>query len=418
MKKFPVGTILVILYGVLKEFRPTEPYLYDYQHDIINISDTILNQEIYPWWTYSYMVLLLPVLLLTDVLLYKCVLIIESLSYIAVWLLLIYGKSVLSQIMVEVAYGSATATEIAYFGYIYAFFGPDMYKKVTIGSRLALNGGRFLSYVLAQVIIQQEIGSYGFLNWCSLGSLFLAFIVSLSFSSISWQSLYQQSFQDGDSKEPKSYEEFAKIKMASFWIMSKGLYKNYNVIFWSIWWILSSCCQFQILNYIQVIWSVCKDYDTRGKNYNGLVEALAQILSILTIFGTNWIITKKKTLEITACFVVSLISCGTLISMSYVDSIFIMYSVYILYRVLFMAMITISQYEISISIHKSSLGFAFGINTFLALVLESILTFIVADGRVLGLAIREQFFVYGCYQLSVFFLMFALFICRCIFNKS
>uniref|UniRef100_A0AC35U3A5 Thiamine transporter 2 n=1 Tax=Rhabditophanes sp. KR3021 TaxID=114890 RepID=A0AC35U3A5_9BILA len=234
MKKFSIGAILVVLYGISKEFRPTEPYLYDFQHDVINISDTVLNQEVYPWWTYSYMVLLLPVLLLTDVLLYKSVLIIESISYIAVWLLLMFGKSVLSQIIGQIAYGSATATEVAYFGYIYAYFGPEMYKKVTIGSRLALNGGRFISYVLAQVIIQQKIASYGFLNWASLTSLCLSLILSISFPLITWQSLYEQSLRDDDSKEPKSYGEFAKGKMTSFWKMLKNLYTSHNVIFWQL----------------------------------------------------------------------------------------------------------------------------------------------------------------------------------------
>ena len=53
-------------------------------------------------------------MLLTDLLLYKPVLIVESLAYNAVWLTLIFGRSVLSQKLGQILYGLATATEVAF----------------------------------------------------------------------------------------------------------------------------------------------------------------------------------------------------------------------------------------------------------------------------------------------------------------
>lgn len=73
----------------------------------------------YPYSTYCYLVALIPGLLLTDILLYKPVLILESLSYIAVWVTLVWGRSVLTQQLGQLFYGCATATEVAYYAYIY-----------------------------------------------------------------------------------------------------------------------------------------------------------------------------------------------------------------------------------------------------------------------------------------------------------
>jgi hypothetical protein len=47
--------------------------------------------QVYPYWTYSYLVLSIPAMLLTDLLLYKPVLLVASLAYISVWLTLIFG---------------------------------------------------------------------------------------------------------------------------------------------------------------------------------------------------------------------------------------------------------------------------------------------------------------------------------------
>ena len=50
--------------------------------------------DVYPVWTYSYLILLVIVFLLTDLLRYKVVIIVEGLAYIATWCLLLWGKGV------------------------------------------------------------------------------------------------------------------------------------------------------------------------------------------------------------------------------------------------------------------------------------------------------------------------------------
>ena len=52
----------------------------------------------------------------------------------------------------QVIYGIATSTEVAYFTYIYAKVDTQHFQKVTSFTRVALLLGRFLSGVLAQLL--------------------------------------------------------------------------------------------------------------------------------------------------------------------------------------------------------------------------------------------------------------------------
>ncbi|VDN87437.1 unnamed protein product [Brugia pahangi] len=56
---------------------------------------------------------------------------------------------------------------------------------------------------------------------------------------------------------------------------------------------------------------------------------------------------------------------------------------------------------------SASYGLVFGWNTFLALLLQTILTFAVADKHGFSLSIRTQFFVYG-YYFALVSIMFAV----------
>ncbi len=75
------------------------------------------------------MIALIPVFLLSDILLYKPVLLFESVSYLLVYITLIWFRSVTSQQIGQMFYGIATATEIAYYAYIYAKVDKTQYQK-------------------------------------------------------------------------------------------------------------------------------------------------------------------------------------------------------------------------------------------------------------------------------------------------
>lgn len=97
----------------------------------------------------------------------------------------------------------------------------------------------------------------------------------------------------------------------------------------------------------------------------------------------------------------SFLDFGILLVMSQAEHLWIMYAGYIFFRVAYQVMITTAQFNIVSRVASNSFGFVFGVNTFFALGLQTILTLIVVDERVLGMKIRPQFIVYACYHAVI-----------------
>lgn len=161
---------------------------------------------------------------------------------------------------------------------------------------------------------------------------------------------------------------------------------------------MATCIFTQIQNYAQPLWSVILENDTSG-NFNGGVEAISMLLSM---FGTiiassiklpNWKIAKDVILSI-----ISVIIGIILLFSSQTKYIIVCYTCYVAFNILYQFMITIATFEVSKHIPEDTHGLVFGINTFAAVALQTVLTIVVVDGDIgLGLKPRSQFFVYGVY---------------------
>lgn len=75
--------------------------------------------EILPVWTYSYLCVLVPVFLLTDWLRYKPVVVFQSVNLWITTAIMLWLRSVAAMQAMEFFYSVVTATEVAYFSYIY-----------------------------------------------------------------------------------------------------------------------------------------------------------------------------------------------------------------------------------------------------------------------------------------------------------
>ena len=116
---------LLCFYGFFKEFRPSEPFLTEYLIDPRwgNINKNDLYSKVYPVYTYATFALVFPVFLFTDYVRYKPVIVLEGIAYIASWILLLWGEGVTSMQIMQLFYGIAVSTEVAYYTYIYAKVG-------------------------------------------------------------------------------------------------------------------------------------------------------------------------------------------------------------------------------------------------------------------------------------------------------
>lgn len=132
--------------------------------------------EIYPLWTYSYLILLFPVFLATDYLRYKPVLIVQAASFIITYTMLVKAQGVLAMQFLEFFFGVATATEIAYFSYIYSVVEPASYQKVTGFCRSVALLGSAVGSLIGQILV--SVGQVSLLTLCiiTLSSSCLAFL--------------------------------------------------------------------------------------------------------------------------------------------------------------------------------------------------------------------------------------------------
>ncbi|KAG7172261.1 Thiamine transporter 1-like [Homarus americanus] len=335
--------LLLCLYGFFKEMRPSEPFLTEYlMGPQQNLTSDQVTYDVYPVWTYSYLALLIVVFLLTDLLRYKPVIVFEGIGYVITWSLLLWARGVRAMQFMEFTYGIATSTEVAYFTYIYAKVASKFYQRVTSYTRAALLAGRFMSGILAQVLTSTRLMDYHTLNYISLTSVSVAFIIACCLPAVSTSIYFHRqqylTTNEGESSvrltDINSKESLhAKItKVAGFvWNDFKSAYTNKYLLKWSIWWAFATCGNYQVGNYIQPLWESIAPMDQNDQLYNGAVEAIQTLLSSLAAFSVGYIHFNWE------------------------------------------------LYQVAKQLTADSYGLVFGINMFASLLLQSVLTFVVVE---------------------------------------
>ena len=258
------ATACLLLYGFFKEFKPSEAFLTPYLRsatDGKNFTSDEVNDLIYPVWTYSYLVAAIFVFLFTDLIRYNPIIIIETLSYVATRILLIWGTSVFSQQMMQVAYGIATATEVGYFSYIYTAVPFAYYEKITGPVRAAVLFGRSFGAFAGQIAYSNGLLDYYGLNYFSLASVCLSGLFAIG---LPWyfqcpckkpqRTLYvnfsTNSEETAPPDTPPSFLQSSLNKLKDF----KKFYTKPTLIRWSLWWAFGMCGMLQVGNYVQSLW--------------------------------------------------------------------------------------------------------------------------------------------------------------------
>ncbi|XP_069952696.1 thiamine transporter 1 isoform X3 [Cherax quadricarinatus] len=353
--------LLLCLYGFFKELRPSEPFLTEYLlGPQQNLTENQVYYDVYPVWTYSYLSLLVVVFLLTDLLRYKPVIVFEGIGYVVTWSLLLWARGVEAMQFMEFTYGIATSTEVAYYTYIYAKVSAKFYQRVTSYTRAALLTGRFMSGVFAQVLTSTELMDYHTLNYFSLASVTIAFIIACCLDPVSSSIYFHRQQYLPTSEEDSSVilsdhhiQETIKEKISKvagfIWNDFKSAYSNKYLLKWSIWWAFATCGNFQVGNYIQPLWESIAPMDENENLYNGAVEASQTLLSALAAFGVgylhlNWEYFGEGTLAI-----ISLIDGLLLFFMGLTSSIAVGYINYIVFRVSYQVLITVASSSFMVS---------------------------------------------------------------------
>lgn len=304
-----------------------------------------VNSQVYPYWPYAYLVAAFFTFLLTDLVRYIPVIMLESIAYLSTRFLLIWGSTIDDMRWMQVVYGVATATEVAYFSYIYTAVPVGRYKQVTSYLRAIRLLGQSTSGLLGQILVSTKAFNYLQLNYISLASVSVAciFALLLPFKYICEYDGTPCCQGVKDEAEECTvvnwlFKEF-KNRASDF----VKFYSKLSLLKWSIWWALAMCGVLQVGNFVQSLWKEVASSSGVGHEYNGVVEALATLLgaaaaTIVSLLKVNW----SRWGEVTIG-VLSLIDSILLLMASSASHLWLVYLSHILYRATYAFLITVAR---------------------------------------------------------------------------
>ncbi|XP_029372519.1 solute carrier family 19 member 3b [Echeneis naucrates] len=429
-------TAVLSLYGFFANCRVAEPFLTPYligPHK--NISAEVVTNYLFPIWTYSYLAFLFPVFLLTDFMRHKPVIVTQGLFLITNYVLLCFAPGLPAMIFLQINYAVVTSTEVAYFSYIYSIIPSENYQRATGYLRSAMLAGYTFGASLGQVLVSIAEMDYFYINAISLGIVSMAFFISLwlpmpqrrmFFKGKKDADMRLQSQQEGlwgahrpeetvmerdgagSGKEEMGHNgnpgwcsrESVAAAGHLLWQSFRESYSSRHLIYWSLWWALATAGYNQVFNYIQLMWDHIEPSAT-SSIYNGGVEAVCSLVGSAAAFSVGYIKVTWAVWGELALGLFSAIAAGSVFLMALTSSIWACYVGYVIFKSCYMFLITITTFQIASKLSMECYALMFGINTFVALSLQAIITVIVVDEAALGLDIVTQFIIYGSYYSAI-----------------
>ncbi|XP_052859941.1 folate-like transporter 3 [Anopheles cruzii] len=463
-------SLLLCVFGFFRELRPSEPFVTEFlSGEWRDIEPEQLNRDVYPIGTYSHLGLLVFMFLLTDILRYKSIITFSACVGIVIWSLLLWTETLAALQVVQVLYGGYMASEVAYYTYIYAKIDREKYQQVTGNTRAAVLLGRFLSGVVSQVLISTGAMDVRDLNYITFGaqtfSLLWSFVLPSVKTSVYFYSrenleavgtadptnvpegnYYLRGFlvllspprltaSDGTGTRERPVATIATIEhppeatlspkskpatapratfSASRAVRLLGrhfiaAYRQVPVVQWSLWWALAMAGFIQVQVYVQLLWHEIDE--DQGTLFNGGAEAVLTLLGALSAIIAGYV--ANRIFERWALWILTVCSGlqgGLVLYSGFATNIWVAYTLYILFGALYLFMITMASAIVAKYLEEDSFGLIFGINTFLAIGVQALLTLATISERGLMLDPREQFKVYGGYflVLSIIYLIAAV----------
>ncbi|XP_041920229.1 solute carrier family 19 member 3b [Alosa sapidissima] len=405
-------TAILCLYGFFANCRPAEPFLTPYLVGPKNISEEVVTNYLFPIWTYSYLALLFPVFLLTDFLRYKPLIMLQGAALVSNYCLLCFSDSLAAMTALQVNYAVVTSTEVAYFSSIYCLVPPERYQQATGYLRAAMLIGYTFGATLSQLLVSLVGTSLFHINAITLGTVSVSLLVSLAIP-IPRRGMFFKGAEAGEeAEEQASGSEVEKGGccqgslvagvgvVSQMWAALREGYGSGRVVCWSLWWALATSGYTQVFNYVQLMWDHVEPSSTAAI-YNGGVEAVCTLVGAAAAFGVGHVRVSWSRWGELCLGAFSAVGAGAVFLMAFSSSIWLCYAGYVLFKASYMLLITITTFQIAANLSMECYALTFGINTFVALVLQTVITAIIVDESALGLDIVTQFIVYGSYYTAI-----------------
>ncbi|XP_074245535.1 reduced folate transporter isoform X1 [Saimiri boliviensis] len=411
-------------YGFMAQIRPGESFITPYLlGPDKNFTRKQVTNEITPVLPYSYLAVLVPMFLLTDYLRYTPVLLLQGLSYVSVWLLLLLGRSVAHMQLMELFYSVTMAARIAYSSYIFSLVQPARYQRVASYSRAAVLLGVFSSSVLGQLLVTAGGVSFSTLNYISLAFLTFSVVLAL-FLKRPKRSLF---FNRGTAgREPSaSASELERMNPGAGGKLGRALraacadsvlarmlrelgvsLRRPQLRLWSLWWVFNSAGYYLVVYYVHILWNEVDPTTNSARVYNGAADAASTLLGAITSFAAGFVKIRWARWSKLLIAGVTVTQAGLVFFLSHTRHIWLCYAAFVLFRGSYQFLVPIATFQIAVSLSKELCALVFGVNTFFATIVKTVITFIVSDIRGLGLPVRQQFQLYSVYFLLLSIIYF------------
>ncbi|OXA38671.1 Folate-like transporter 2 [Folsomia candida] len=440
-RKWKWAVFILCCLGLLKGFRPSARSLLDYGVDHCNLSVDQMIHEVIPAICPALIFSLVILIMVTDVLNYKPVIVFGSICSIVTWMVTIwfYDGVQLARIRQWIHGISVAATEVAYFTYMYSITDRSDYKRVTAYCHSAVSLGQFLSGLSNQLLLTSyKILDLPQLNYLSLvasyGTLFFALLLPKVWGGSSvehverkvyniphqemnpgtplggeMEELNAKKCQEGDSNSMLlNFTEkslFQKLLQAPKQCRQNFLhaYSHTKILKWSLWYATAFGLFVQVDTYVpSSLWRLISS-QTGQKKWSGAVHAAQALLSValgllLASVGNkvNW--RKWGSLILAGG---TLIQSGALFLMATTHDLYIAYGCFVLFTAVFQVLAILAKSMVAEFIRERSEGFILGLNGLAACIIYAALTLVISSRFGLRLGIRDQILFLSGYALVI-----------------
>ncbi|XP_022173912.1 folate transporter 1-like [Myzus persicae] len=416
-------SLLVCVFAMIREIRPIKPFITSYLKSM-NFSLNQINEEIYAVGTYSCLVLAIVIFLITDYFRYKPLIIADGIAGIITYLLLLGTPSLFRVQIGQIFFGFFYASEVAFTTYLYAKVdNKQLYQKITSLVKASILFGRFLSGLIAQIIVSTNLLDQDYLLYISILSTSFVTIWAFFLPKVK-HSLYfhtKKEFRENiqlhqsdnevtipenaANNVPKTSKliKITKVKQMIFDDF-KSAYKNTYVVKKCFWWIFAFVGHFIVGLFIQVLW---EDVNNNKKDLmNGAAESIHTLCGAAGAYSVGHLHYDWKKFDdiiftigtfVLALLLFILYSCNTL---------WILYLVYIIFGTCFQVLLTITTSEVAKYIKPDSYGLIFGFNMFMSLSIISIYTLLFIQGFIVAIGTTSQIFSVSMMFASMSALLF------------
>ncbi|KAI5642357.1 reduced folate carrier domain-containing protein [Phthorimaea operculella] len=311
-------TLLLCMFGTLREIRPSEPFVTEFlSGEWRNVTEEQLNRDVYPVGTYSYLAQLVVIFLITDFLRFKPVIILSGLSGIAVYCILLWTESLEWLQASQLFYGTYIATEVAYLTYIYAKVDSGKYPRVSSYTRIAALAAQILATFWACWLPQVQYGIYfhrrsSVINAAPLDKL--------------------------QKQDPKRTFRTNLAEASSLIFQhARSAYSRPKVLAWSALYAGALALFVQAQTYVQLLWKQIQETSDAPVAYNGAVEAMQTLLGAVGAFLASLYSGHSLPAPVAAVQAVAVFLS------TYIPNIYVSYAGYIVLGMLFHYTITLAS---------------------------------------------------------------------------